>query len=133
MRRNITAALILTACLTGAVSGQDWYHDREARYRGNHWRPQVFMQVRTDLDHVGFPPSASEKEDNRLARTKQELTKMQGDLDQGRFDNGILNDVIDSIKKSADDERLPPRDRAILHDDLARLHDYQVNHNHWNQ
>ena len=131
MRRNI-AALILMASLTGAVSAQDWYHDREARYQGN-WRPQVFMQVRSDLDHIGFPRSASEKEDNRLARTKQELTQMQGDLDQGRFDNGILNDVIDSIKKSADDERLPPRDRAILNDDLVRLHDYQVNHNHWKQ
>jgi hypothetical protein len=42
-----------------------------------------------------------------------------------------LNDVIDSIKKSADDGRLPPRDRAVLNDDLMRLHDYQVNHNHW--
>jgi len=25
---------------------------------------------------------------------------MQADLDQGRFDNGLLNDVIDSIRKS---------------------------------
>jgi hypothetical protein len=56
---------------------------------------------------------------------------MQGDLDQGRFDNGILNDVIDSLKKSADDERLAPRDREVLRDDLVRLHDYQLNHDHW--
>jgi hypothetical protein len=56
---------------------------------------------------------------------------MQADLDQGRFDNGILNDVIDSLRKSADDQRLAPRDRAVLSDDVARLHDYQANHNHW--
>jgi hypothetical protein len=67
-----------------------------------------------------------------LDKTKEELTKMQADLDQGRFDNGLLNDVIDSIKKSSDDQRLAPRDRAVLSDDLNRLHDYQVNHNHWN-
>ncbi len=89
MKRNTTAALVLMASLAGAVSAQDWYHDRDARYQDNHWRRQVFMQVRTDLDHIGFPPSASEKEDNRLNRTKQELTKMQGDLDQGRFDSGF--------------------------------------------
>jgi len=113
------------------ANAQDWYHDREARYQGEQWRPQVFAQVRTDLDHIWSARGASEKENARLDRTKEELAKMQGDLDQGRFDNGLLNDVIDSIKKSANDERLAPRDRAVLSDDLARLHDYQVNHNHW--
>ena len=56
---------------------------------------------------------------------------MQADLNQGRFDNGILNDVIDSIRKSADDQRLAPRDRAVLSDDVARLKDYQANYKHW--
>ena len=126
MKKTMTAVLLL-ASMTAIASAQDWYHDREARYQGE----QVFSQVRTDLDHVWSARGASEKENARLDRTKEELTKMQGDLDQGRFDNGILNDVIDSIRKSANDERLAPRDRAVLSDDLARLHDYQVNHNHW--
>jgi hypothetical protein len=39
--------------------------------------------------------------------------------------------VIDTLKKSADDQRLSPRDRAVIADDLNRLHDYQQNHNHW--
>ena len=91
----------------------------------------MFAQVRSDLDHIWSAQNASEKENTRLERTKEELTKMQADLDQGRFDNGLLNDVIDSIKKSSDDQRLSPRDRAVLSDDLTRLHDYQVNHNHW--
>jgi hypothetical protein len=56
---------------------------------------------------------------------------MQADLDQGRFDNGLLNDVIDSLKKSANDQRLSPRDRDVLNDDVSRLHDYQLNHNRW--
>jgi hypothetical protein len=131
MKRSITVGLILAAFAISSAFAQDWYHDRDARYQGEHWRPQVFMQVRTDLEHIWSAQGASEKENARLEKTKEELTKMQGDLDQGRFDNGILNDVIDSIKKSANDQRLAPRDRAVLEDDLNRLHDYQVNHNHW--
>ena len=130
MKYSMTAVLIL-ASMMSIASAQDWYHDREARFQGEQWRPQVFSQVGSDLDHIWSARGASEKENARLDRTKQELAKMQGDLDQGRFDNGLLNDVIDSLKKSANDERLAPRDRAVLNDDLERLHDYQVNHDHW--
>jgi hypothetical protein len=137
MKRNITAGLILAASLFGVASAQissqveQWYHDREARYSGTQWRSQLFLQVRSDLEHIGYPPGASEKEDNRLTKTKEELTKMQADLDQNRYDNGLLNDVIDSIKKSANDDRLSPRDRQVLADDLAKLHEYQNNPSQW--
>jgi hypothetical protein len=130
MKQSVTALLIL-ASVTSIASAQDWYHDRDARYQGNQWKAQVFTEVRSDLDHIWSARGASEKENARLDKTKEELGKMQADLDQGRFDNGLLNDVIDSIKKSANDERLAPRDRAVLSDDLNRLHDYQVNHNNW--
>jgi hypothetical protein len=106
--------LILASMTTMAFAQDDWYHDRDARYQGDQWRGQVFAQVRSDLDHIWSAQGASEKENTRLEKTKQELTKMQADLDQGRFDNGLLNDVIDSIKKSSDDQRLSPRDRAVL-------------------
>jgi hypothetical protein len=131
MKRNFTAALTLAGLLTLTAGAQDWYHDRDQRFQGQQWKAQVFTEVRTDLDHVWSARNASEKENARLERTKEELTKMQGDLDQGRFDNGILNDVIDSIRKSADDQRLAPRDRAVLSDDVARLKQYQDNYKHW--
>src|ERR1700679_3985620 len=120
------AVLILASMTSIAFAQDDWYHDREARYQGDQWRGQVFTQGRSDLDHIWSAQGASEKENTRLDKTKEELTKMQTDLDQGRFDNGLLNDVIDSIKKSSNDQRLAPRDRAVLSDDLTRLHDYQV-------
>jgi hypothetical protein len=132
MKQLMTAVLILGS-VASIASAQDWYHDREARYHGDQWRAQVFSQVRSDLDHVWSARGASERENARLDRTKEELVTMQTDLDQGRFDNGLLNDVIDSIRKSADDQRLAPRDRAVLRDDLNRLHDYQLNHKHWNR
>jgi hypothetical protein len=131
MKRNLTAALTLAGLLTLSAGAQDWYHDRDQRFQGQQWKAQVFTEVRTDLDHVWSARNASEKENARLEKTKEELTKMQGDLDQGRFDNGILNDVIDSIRKSADDQRLAPRDRAVLSDDVARLKQYQDNYKHW--
>jgi hypothetical protein len=130
MKKIMAAALVLLS-VTSIAFAQDWYREREERYRGDQWRPHVFSHVGQDLDHIWSARNASEKENARLERTKAELAKMQADLDQGRFDNGLLNDTIDSLRKSANDERLSPRDRAVLNDDVNRLHDYQLNHNHW--
>jgi uncharacterized coiled-coil DUF342 family protein len=131
MKWNITAGLVLAACVTLSGAAQDWYADRDTRYQGEQWRAQVFTQVRSDLDHVWSARGASEKENTRLDRTKEELTELQAKLDHGQFDNGTLNDVIDSIRKSSNDQRLSPRDRAVLSDDVARLKDYQDNYKHW--
>lgn len=130
MRKSM-AAFFIVASLASIAFAQDWYHERDERFHGEEWRPHVFAYVNQDLDHIRSARHASEKENVRLERTREELTKMQADLDQGRFDNGLLNDVIDSLTKSADDQRLSPRDREVLHDDVSRLHDYQANHNHW--
>jgi len=130
MKLCMTAVLILASVTSIAFAQQDWYHDRDARYASDQWRSQLFSYVSQDLDHV-WSRGASEKENARLNRTKEELTKMQADLDNGRFDNGLLNDVIDSLRKSANDHKLSPRDRDLLNDDVNRLHDYQRNHNHW--
>jgi hypothetical protein len=130
MRQMITAGLLVAAFAVSAI-GQDWYHEREERFRGEEWKSHVFEHVRTDLDHVWSAVRASDKERERLDKTKEELAKMQVDWNQGRFDNGILNDVIDSIRKSSNDQRLAPRDREVLADDLVRLKDYQDHHNRW--
>jgi hypothetical protein len=128
MKRTFTVGVIIAA-LAFSAAAQDWYHDREERFRGEGWRSHIFMHVRTDLEHVWSAVRASDKERERLERTKQELTKMQADLDQGRWDNGILNDVIDSIRKSSNDDRLAERDRAVLANDLVRLKEYQDQRN----
>ena len=127
MNRLLTIGAILAAFAL-SMSAQDWYKQRDERFHGEQWRPHLFMEVRTDLQHV-WAGRASDKERERLAKTEQELTQMQADLDHGRWDNGILNDVIDSIQKSANDDRLPPRDRQVLADDVRRLHEFQNQHN----
>jgi hypothetical protein len=40
-----------------------------------------------------------------------------------------VNDVIDSLRKSSNDNRLSERDRAVLSDDVRRLKDLQNEHN----
>src|SRR5271156_5447728 len=109
MRLSFKAGVIVAAFAL-SMAAQDWYHDREERFRGEQWRAHIFEHVRTDLEHV-WSGKASDKERTRLQKTEEELTKMQTDLNQGRWDNGVLNDVIDSIEKSSGDERFASRDR----------------------
>ncbi|MBV8729321.1 MAG: hypothetical protein JO336_05890 [Acidobacteriia bacterium] len=130
MKLTLAAGFVMAALGISAIA-QDWYHEREERFRGEEWRAHVFLNVRTDLDHIWSANRASDRERARLDRTKEELTKMQADLDAGRFDNGLLNDVIDSLRKSSNDERLSSRDRDVLANDVVRLKDYQDHHNNW--
>jgi hypothetical protein len=126
---KLSAAVLAFGAIS--VAGQDWYHDRDERYRGEGWHAHVFAQVRDDVDHIYSAGAARDKERQRIERTKDELTALQAKLDQGVFDNGTVNDVIDSLRKSANDQRLSPQHREVLSDDAARIHDYQRNHNHW--
>ncbi|HTB11585.1 MAG TPA: hypothetical protein VK752_08440 [Bryobacteraceae bacterium] len=128
MKHTLTAGVILAA-MTFSAAAQDWYHERDERFHGQEWRPHLFDYVRTDLEHIWSAVQASDKERARLEKTKEELAKMQTDLDQKRWDNGILNDVIDSIRKSSNDDRLAQRDRAVLADDVVRLKEFQDQHN----
>ena len=125
MRRIIL--LVVPALLTVNAFAQDWYHQRELRYTGDAWRAHLFIEVRTDLEHI-WGGRAHQKELDRIAKTEDELTKMQADLDQTRWDNGLLNDVIDSIEKSSHDDRLARGDRDVLADDLAKLRAFQKMH-----
>ncbi|HVZ18482.1 MAG TPA: hypothetical protein VG897_15285 [Terriglobales bacterium] len=127
MQQTLKIGLVLAAAAM-TVFGQDWYHERDARFRGEGWRTHVFSEVRSDLEHV-WSGHAADRERTRLQKTEEELSKMQADLDHGRWDNGILNDVIDSIDKSANDDRLARRDRDVLADDVRRLKEFQDQHN----
>ena len=128
MRRLLTSGVMLATFIFSAAA-QDWYQQRDEQSRGDQWRLHLFAHVREDLEHV-WGGVAKDKELDRLRRTEDELTKMQADLDQTRWDNGLLNDVIDSLTKSSNDTRLVARDRAILADDVRRLKEFQDQHQH---
>lgn len=131
MKHFLKAGIVLLALFGLNAAAQDWYHDRDERFRGDDWRGHLFEHVRVDLDHIGSAVFAAPREQRRLQRTKEELADLQGKLQAGRYDEHELNDVIDSMVKSANDQRLSPRDRDVLHDDLNRLRDYRAHHDTW--
>lgn len=130
-RQVAKVSVVLLGLVTLGFAGQDWYHEREGFFHDESWHAHVFARVRDDLDHIYTAGAASEKEQHRLERTKEELTGLQAKLDQGVWDNGTVNDVIDSLRKSANDQRLGPQDRQVLADDAARVHEFQRHHNEW--
>lgn len=130
MKSFLTVGLLVIACLSSAFA-QDWYHERDERFRGEQWRAHVFEHVRTDLDHIGSAAFSAPRERRRLDRTRQELGDLQAKLDHGHYAEGELNDVIDSLTKSSNDQRLSPRDRQVLYDDVTRLRDYREHHDRW--
>ena len=84
MKPILTAGAIFAALTAGMVA-QDWYQERVERFHGEEWRPHIFEYVRTDLEHIWSANGAADRERARLGRTKEELYKMQTDLDQGVY------------------------------------------------
>ncbi len=121
-------------CLALTAGAQDWYHDRDQRFQREDWRMHMFEHIRGDIEHVQqTSPWKAEREARRLQRTKEELADLQGKLVNHVFDRGELQDVIDSLVKSSNDQRLSPQDKGILTDDLSRLRDYRDHHEHWGE
>jgi hypothetical protein len=132
MKQIFKAGLVMLALFGLSAMAQDWYHDRLVRFRGEEWRGHIFEHVRTDLEHIWSAGNAAPRERKRLDNTKRELTDLQAQLQSGgRYNEGELNDVIDSLVKSANDQRLAPRDRDVIGDDLNRLRDYRAHHDTW--
>ena len=46
---------------------------------------------------------------------------------QGRYDRRQLDDVVKALSQVVADNRLMPRDRDVLNDDLKRLRDFNAN------
>src|SRR5580693_4062667 len=96
--KQVFAGLIMLVCFGLNVAAQDWYHEREERFRGEEWRGHIFEHVRTDLDHIWSAGQAAPRERRRLDTTKRELADMQVQLREGgHYNEHELNDVIDSL------------------------------------
>ena len=102
--------------------GDRFYRDRDDFYRGRDWRGHLFERVRQDLDYVSRDTFRGDDR-YRLDRTYRELDELQRDYATGRWDRRSLDDVVDSLARVVEDNRLPPRGRDILRDDLSRLRD----------
>lgn len=99
--------------------GDRFYREREDFYHGE-WRARLFSRVRQDLDYISRYTFRGDDR-YRLDRVYRELDDLQRDYASGRWDRQALSDVIQSLDRVADDNRLAPRDRDVLRDDLGRL------------
>ena len=141
MKHSVQKALAAAALLifAGAAGAQerrgrdwDWYHqDRDDRYRDERWRSRIFWQVREDLEHVQNAAFPFGRDQYRIQRTKQELNEMQDKLARGVYDERELDEVIGAMQRVVADNRLSPRDRDVLNDDLRRLREYRERHEGW--
>jgi hypothetical protein len=119
--KNFRMAVLPAACLALAISAgaQERYPDR------------LFWQVRDDLNRVeasSFPFGHDRK---RLDHTRHELNELQEKFDRGRPDRGELNDVIGALTNVVADNRMRPRDRDLLNQDLHRLYEFRDRHERW--
>jgi len=112
----------------GPVSrgGDDaFYRDRDDAFRGDNWRGRLFARIREDLDHAQRTTFPVGRDEFRIARALEQLNEMQDMLARGRYDRRELDEVIESMRRVVADNRLRPRDRDILNDDLNRLQDFR--------
>ena len=119
-----------TASMQAAPQERGWYENRDTFYHGEGWRMHMFQRVRDDLDHVQTSIFRGGDE-YRIARTKEELNELQSKMAEHRYDQPQLDDVINSLQKVVADNRLTPRDRDMLNDDLNRMRDYREHHADW--
>jgi len=79
-------------------------------------------RVRADLDRAAAGMGyLSRGELGRFNHARDEIREFQEKWNRGRFDRGELNDVISSLQRVVDSNRLRYEDRDILYNDLARL------------
>jgi len=113
--------------------GDDWYHNRDEFYHGEHWRARMFERVRDDVDHVQSTTFPASRDEFRLVRVKEELGDLQNKLASGQYDERELDEVVHSLRRVVDSNRLSGRDRDMLNEDLGHLREYRDHHSDWDR
>ena len=135
IRRSLAVGSLLAFGLTFGALAQDrdssWYQTREGFYHGDQWRARLFDRVREDVDHVQSKTFPVGKDEFRLVRTKQQLNELQDKMAAHRYDQPELDDVIGSLQRVVESNKLSARDRDVLNDDLQHLRDYREHHENW--
>ena len=108
----------------------DWHDQRDSFYRTEGWRVHMFQRVREDLNHVQSLAFTG-GDQYRIARTKEELNELQNKMVAGQYDQPELDEAIAALQRVVADNRLTPRDRDILTDDLNRMREYREHHEDW--
>ena len=124
----------LSAAAQDRPRDDDSYHsDRDSYFHGERWRGGLFQRVREDVEHVRATTWPQGGDDFRLDRTMQELNELQGKLANHVYDERELDEVITALGRVTSYNRMAPRDRDILTDDVTRLREYREHHADWDR
>ena len=122
----------LTAMAQDRPRDDDSYHSgRDAYFHGQNWHMRMFERVKDDVEHVREVTWPSGGDTYRLDRTIGELNELQGKFANHDYDERELDDVIEALGRVASYNRMNPRDRDILDDDVTRLREYRDHHADW--
>ncbi len=69
----------------------------------------------------------------RLSATMDQLNQLQSKLANHVYDEASLDQVIDALGRVASYNRMAPRDRDMLNDDISRLRNYREHHADWDR
>lgn len=132
MGSRSTRSLVAFGMLALAAGAPAQYRDRDDRYGGGYrgrmsYNREPLDRVRADLERAARDMYyLSGGEMRRFNKVRQEIGEFQGKWERGRFDKGELDDVIGSLQRVVDRNRLQPRDRDLLMDDLGRLREFRA-------
>jgi hypothetical protein len=135
---SVAGASLLVLSFTSAGFAQDrdsdaYHNDRDAFFHGQQWRGHLFDRVRDDVEHVRTATWPGGGDQYRLDRTIDQLSQLQGNLANHVYDERDLDAVIGVLSRVVTDNRMAPRDRDILTDDLSRLREYREHHADWDR
>ena len=126
-----SASLLIFGVSAGFAQDDHWYQERDSYFHEQAWKAHLFDRVRTDLDRVQANTFPLSKDEYRIARTKEQLNELQSKMTEGRYDQPELDDVIAGLQRVVASNKLSPRDRDVLNDDMNRLRDYREHHENW--
>ena len=118
------AAAVSMFCLMAAtMQAQSGRYDRP--YDGR-YRREPLDEVRADLDRAARDMNyLSRPEMNRFNKVRHEIGEFQRKWERGKLDRRDLDDVIRSLDQVVNRNRLHPRDRDLLLNDIARLRGFR--------
>ena len=118
-----TAAVSMFCLMAATMQAQSGRYDRP--YDGR-YRREPLDEVRADLDRAARDMNyLSRPEMNRFNKVRHEIGEFQRKWERGKFDRRELDDVIRSLDQVVNRNRLHPRDRDLLLNDIARLRGFR--------
>jgi hypothetical protein len=112
-----SALLLLTVSANAQYPRGDRYYDRDD-YRN---RGGILERVREDLNRAESHSYANGGDRKRFNKVREELNDFQRSGNPHE-----LNEPIGRLQNVVNDNRLAPRDRDILADDLYRMRDFRA-------